>query len=75
MVYPCYLADNIVFCLMDSVLKHKVGICRECNYHPHLREVDQALFCEVGRAFLDERQVGQVHAQIWHTWWVTAAQK
>lgn len=41
-------------------------------YHPHLGEVNQALLSEVGSSFLNESQVSEVHAQVWHTWWVAA---
>lgn len=44
-----------------------------CKYHPHFREVDETLLCEVGRSFLDKCQIRQVHAQIGHTRRVTAA--
>lgn len=44
----------------------------EVIYHPHFREVDQTLLCEVRRSFLNKRQIRQVHAQIGHARRVTA---
>ena len=43
-------------------------------YHSHFREVEQAVLCEIGSTFLDERQVGQVHAKIRNTRWIATMQ-
>ncbi len=36
-------------------------------HHPHLGEVQEAVVREVGRALLDEVEVGQVHAKVGNT--------
>lgn len=41
------------------------------THHPHLGEVDQAVFRVIGRPLLDEGQVGEVHPQVRDTGWVT----
>lgn len=46
---------------------------RENLYHSHLGEVDQTLLSEVWRPLLNERQVGEVHAQVRNTRRVAAA--
>lgn len=37
------------------------------SHHPHLGKVDQVILCVVWCSLLNERQVGEVHPQIWHT--------
>ena len=37
---------------------------RQRAYHSHFRKVEQSVVSEIGCAFLDERQISEVHAQI-----------
>ena len=43
--------------------------------HSHLREVDKPVLRRVGSSFLDERQVGEVHAQVRNAGRITSASR
>lgn len=44
------------------------------TYHTHFGEVEQSIRCKVGRALLDEGQVGQIHAQVRNAGWIAPVQ-
>lgn len=48
---------------------------RQSTHHPHLGEIEQSVMGEVGRALLDEGEVGEVHAEVGDARWVAAVQR
>ena len=52
----------------------QIGCAVIYPYHSHFRKVEETVVGKVGRALLDEGQVGQVDAQVWDARRVTSIQ-
>lgn len=59
---------------MGAVITFSLQIHYQNEYHPHLGEVEKAIFSEVWCALLDEGEVSEVHAQVWDAGRITTVQ-